>query len=73
MLKKYIGKTLHGFCNGYFGRDSYSDKTIVYVGTDYIVAENSYGKPVVAQFEYENIDKIIELIETWMFDDSDEI
>lgn len=73
MLEKYIGKTLFGFCNGYFGRDSYSNKKIVYAGNNYIVAENDYGKPVVAYFEDESIEEIICLIETWMFNDGNEI
>ena len=25
-----IGRVIYGFCNGYFGRDDYSDKVIVF-------------------------------------------
>ena len=32
----YIGITLYGYCDGFFGRD-YGDKTIVYVGDDWCV------------------------------------
>jgi hypothetical protein len=29
-----VGDTLYGFCNGYFGRDSYGDKRVVAVGKE---------------------------------------
>lgn len=29
-----VGDTLYGFCNGYFGRDSYGDKRVVGIGQD---------------------------------------
>ncbi len=32
-----IGDIIHGFCGGYFGRDSYSCKKVEYIGHDYIV------------------------------------
>lgn len=41
-----IGDVLEGFCDGWFGRDSYDDKTVVHVGADYVVvSENSYWGP----------------------------
>lgn len=27
-----VGSLLYGFCNGYFGHDSYGDKTVVAMG-----------------------------------------
>lgn len=36
---------LYGYCNGYFGRDSYGDKRIEVVGYDYIVCRNDEGYP----------------------------
>lgn len=62
ILSKYIGKTLYGFCNGYFGRDSYENKTIVYVGEKYILTENEEGVPGVAYFkdmDYMEIEKLV--------------
>ncbi len=34
MNKINIGDTLYGFCNGYFGRDSYGDKRVVAKGNE---------------------------------------
>jgi hypothetical protein len=48
------GKTLYGFCNGYFGRDSYEDKVIEGEGKDWIVAREMHtGSVVFAVFEDE--------------------
>jgi len=43
-----VGTRLYGYCNGYFGRDSYDEKTIVAIGEVggqlWIVAnENNYA------------------------------
>ena len=50
-----IGKLIYGYCNGYFGRDSYDTKRIEAEGWDWIVAreldENS--RPEFAQFNSE--------------------
>lgn len=32
-----IGDVLHGFCNGYFGRDDYDCKRVEIVAADYVV------------------------------------
>lgn len=37
------GDVLHGYCGGYFGRDSYDDKRVEAVGADWIVARDSRG------------------------------
>lgn len=34
MDKINVGDTLYGFCNGYFGRDSYGDKSVVAKGNE---------------------------------------
>jgi hypothetical protein len=36
-----VGDTLHGFCGGAFGRESYGDKTVEAVGTDWVVAREA--------------------------------
>ncbi|NCB03591.1 MAG: hypothetical protein EOM67_15780 [Spirochaetia bacterium] len=47
-----IGKVLYGYCNGYFGRDSYSDKVIIAEGDLWVVAMPEYGKyPDTACFD----------------------
>ena len=42
-----VGRQLHGYCDGYFGRDSYGDKIIEAEGYDWIVARE-YGEPIFA-------------------------
>ena len=34
-----VGRKLTGFCNGYFGRDDYNDKMIIYEGRTWIVCK----------------------------------
>jgi hypothetical protein len=43
-----VGSVLYGFCGGYFGRDSYSDKRVEAIGADWIVARDKRGEPVFA-------------------------
>lgn len=46
---------LQGFCNGFFGRDSYGDKSIEGEGNDWIVArEIDSQKIVIATFLNDN-------------------
>lgn len=46
-----IGRHLYGFCNGYFGRDSYSNKRIEAEGDDWIVAR-AYNESAAPEFAY---------------------
>lgn len=46
----YIGTILYGYCNGYFGRDSYDDKRIEAVGSDWVVVREENGMPNFASF-----------------------
>lgn len=53
-----VGKIIYGFCNGFFGRDSYSDKRIEAEGFDWIVArgmndENAYPEFAIFNDEEE--------------------
>jgi hypothetical protein len=43
-----VGLVLYGYCNGYFGRDSYRDKRVEAFGVDWIVAREENGTPVFA-------------------------
>lgn len=38
-----VGDVLYGFCNGYFGRDSYDDKRVEAIGADWVVARSESG------------------------------
>lgn len=45
MIGVEVGHKFYGFCGGYFGRDSYCDKTVVVVGTDFLVVRGEeYGE-----------------------------
>ena len=39
-----IGQTIDSYCDGWFGRDSYGEKTIEAVGPDWIVCRNEAGR-----------------------------
>lgn len=41
-----VGDVLHGFCGGWFGRDSYSDKRVEAIGADWVVAREDDDEPV---------------------------
>ena len=41
------GDVLSGFCEGYFGRDSYGEKIVVAMGRDWVVCREG-GRPVFA-------------------------
>ena len=62
-----IGKILKGFCNGYFGRDSYGDKIVEAEGHDWIVAREE-GLIVLATFTDETEKN--EFIEKWVNGDN---
>jgi hypothetical protein len=42
-----VGSAIHGFANGYFGRDSYTCRVIEAEGSDWFVTRNTSG---VAEF-----------------------
>jgi len=46
-----VGEMLYGFCNGYFGRDSYEDKRVVAAGVDWIVCRDEDGNIHFATFD----------------------
>lgn len=48
-----VGSVLRGFCNGYFGRDAYADKTVIAVGEHkgvnwILVQEELFGELLLA-------------------------
>ena len=62
MMELQVGMTIYGFCNGYFGRDSYAPKRIEAIGEDWLVVRE-HGKPVFATFD--SREEMTELIEGW--------
>jgi hypothetical protein len=60
-----VGTKLYGFCNGYFGRDSYDEKIIEAIGNDWVVVRDSNNIPIMAYFENESVGTIYEILEQW--------
>ena len=55
-----VGSKLYGFCGGYFGRDSYSDKRVEAFGFDWVVAREDSGDVVFAGFtSSENLHELL--------------
>jgi len=67
-LQSLIGETLYGFCNGFFGRDSYEAKTIEAIGKDWIVARTGKGELRIATFEEGWKDSMLDLLKKWGVD-----
>lgn len=42
-MELQIGDILTGFCEGFFGRDSYGQKIVVAVGRDWVVVKEAQG------------------------------
>jgi hypothetical protein len=59
----FVGTVLHGFCNGYFGRDSYENKRIEAVGVDWVVVRDSDGRSLFANFK--SNEEMVNLINEW--------
>lgn len=43
MAELTVGAIVHGFCGGYFGRDSYACRRVEAVGADWMVTRNGNG------------------------------
>jgi hypothetical protein len=44
---RHVGRTLYGYCGGFFGRDSYDDKTIIAVGEDFVTVREETSRGLV--------------------------
>lgn len=63
------GQILFGFCNGYFGRDSYENKRIEAIGVDWIVArEIESGEVLFATFD--KPEEMLECVSRWSKDEN---
>jgi hypothetical protein len=67
---KFVGIKIFGYCNGYFGRDSYDDKIIIASGEDWIVAKSEEGLNEFASFD--NPTEMWEQIEKWRIEEDNE-
>jgi hypothetical protein len=64
-----IGTVLNGYCNGYFGRDSYGEKRVEGSGVDWVVVREDDGEPNCAFFNSkEDRDYYIDL---WQNEEND--
>lgn len=64
---KFTGIQIYGFCNGYFGSDSYSDKVIIASGEDWIVGKSRCDGVEFAKFD--DPKEMEECIKGWSFDE----
>jgi len=62
MAEPQVGMMIYGFCNGYFGRDSYGPKRIEAIGEDWLVVREN-GRPNFAAFD--SHEQMMQLIEEW--------
>ena len=46
-----IGTLLNGYCNGFFGGDSYGEKRVEGSGVDWVVVREENGEPNCAFFD----------------------
>lgn len=58
----FIGAALHGYCNGFFGRNCYHDKRVEAQGYDWIVARCEDCGPMLVHFEQEGWRSMNELV-----------
>lgn len=56
-----VGTILYGYCGGFFGRDSYEDKTVEAYGKDWVVCRDDQGRLHTAGGEHPDWDLLAEL------------
>lgn len=66
-----VGDILYGFCGGFFGRDSYDDKRIEAVGSDWVVARQENGTPVFGRLPSSTDQSIDEWLEEYRTPEAD--
>jgi hypothetical protein len=67
-----VGTKLYGYCNGFFGRNSYNEKRVEAVGTDWVVARDlCTERPVMADLWdwEEDWPTLPEMVENWKSED----
>jgi hypothetical protein len=62
-----VGMVVHGYCQGYFGRDSYRCKRIEAIGHDWVVARE-IGTDTVVLATFNDQDEMNELLVEWHTD-----
>jgi len=71
-MQIFIGQKLYGYCDGYFGRDSYETKRIEGFGIDWIVARESDWSCATEEIEtkilfaeFNSREEMIKLVKRW--------
>ena len=59
----FVGIKIYGFCEGYFGRDSYDDKLVIANGEDWMVVQYNDERKDFASFN--NVDEMSRCIAKW--------
>lgn len=72
LIHPMIGMMLYGYCEGYFGRDSYGDKRIEAVGVDWLVVRacGDEGKPDFRAFD--SYQEMCDCVSRWNIKKNDE-
>ena len=60
----FVGTTIYGFCGGYFGRDDYEDKIIIFEGATWIVCRY-VDRDEVACANFRNEAEKVECVSEW--------
>jgi len=63
LMLEWVGRRVHGYCNGFFGRDDYGTKVIEAIGPGWIVARGIEGDVLFATFT--NWTEMLELLQEW--------
>jgi len=58
-----VGHKIYGYCGGYFGRDSYGDKTIEGYGEDWLVCRDEDGHACFAS-RFANFESLLNFVKT---------
>lgn len=60
-----VGDLLFGYCGGAFGRDSYEDKRVETMGTDWVVCRDGAGRTHFADSCPEDLTRYLIPDTTW--------
>ena len=69
----FVGTRIYGYCEGYFGRDDYSDKIIILDGCSWIVCAylDGWGKERVTHVNFDSPEEKVKCIKKWSVRDDD--
>lgn len=64
-MEPKVGMVIYGYCNGFFGRDSYEPKRIEAIGCDWIVARplDAAAKAEIANFD--SYEELLSYVDKW--------